>query len=281
MTDGESLSADEAFRLLGEEIRLEILRTVWAADGAISFTAIRERLGNPDSGRFNYHIGKLRGHFLTDGEDGYRLTQAGREVIRAVMAGSVTDSPSLPPTAIDADCADCGGTLHISYDGHGVLECGSCGSTVMWNEFPPAGLDGRAPDAFATAFDRWTQSRFRLAMDGICPSCAASMTTTLLDQDPRELASHYRCPNCKYEARVPLFGHVLFHPAVIAAFDDAGTDITRLPYWSLRKLATEIEESVVSDDPWRATVSIDVGDQRLHLTLDESLEVVEIDQSVS
>lgn len=279
MPDGESLSPDEAFWLLGEEMRLGILRTVWEAGGPISFTAIRERMGTPDSGRFNYHIGKLRGHFLIDGEDGYQLTQAGREVIRAVMAGTVTDAPALAPTAIDADCRECGGALHMSYDGHGVIECGSCGSTVMWNEFPPAGLASRTPDDVAAAFDRWTQSRFRLAMDGICPSCAAAMTMSLLDDDPADLASHHRCPNCKYEARVPLFGHVLFHPSVIALFDDAGIDITRLPYWELQRIATAIDETVTSEEPWRAMITIDAGDQRLQLTLDASLAVIETDQS--
>lgn len=179
-TDEGGLSPDEAFRLLGDETRLAILRAVWDSDGPVSFSAIGERVGRPDSGQFNYHINRLRGPFLSQRDGGYRLTQAGREVVRAVLAGTITERPETGPASIDAPCAACGGRLVVRYDEYATIECADCGATAMWNEFPPAGLDGRTPAEVATAFDRWTQRRFRLAMDGICPNCAAETTTTLV-----------------------------------------------------------------------------------------------------
>lgn len=277
MTDHGTLAADEAFKLLGEETRLEILRTVWAADDVVSFTEIRNRMGSPDSGKFNYHINKLRGPFLTADDQGYRLTQAGREVIRAVMAGTVTDRPTRGPTPINAECSECTGTLTVRYDGYASIDCDECGTTVMWNEFPPAGLAGRRGEAFATAFDRWTRTRFRLAMDGICPCCAAATSSTVFTDDTEAPVSLHRCPNCQYEARVPLFGHVLDHPAVVARYYEADIDVSRTPYWDLRRLANEFDERVTADDPWRARISIDIGDRPLVLTLDERLEVVDVD----
>ena len=168
--DAEEASADpdRAFWLLIDGTRLDILRAVWAADAdVLSFSEIRERVGNPNSGQFNYHLNKLAGPYLSKGEGGYRLSPAGREVVRAVHAGSLTEQPRLDPAPIGSACADCGGDLVGRYDEHGVVECADCGATVMWNEFPPAGLEGRSPAEFAAALDRWTQRRFRLAMDGV------------------------------------------------------------------------------------------------------------------
>lgn len=277
----DAVSAEEAFRLLGEETRMAILRAVWESpDGPVPFSEIRERVGNPDSGKFNYHLNKLRGHFLSAGEDGYRLTGAGREVVRAVLAGTVTRRPSTEPAPIDARCADCGGELLARYDDHVAIACGDCGATAMWNEFPPAGLDGRTPPAVATAFDRWTRHRFRLAMDGVCPNCAAAVTTALPDPGADERpATDHRCTNCGYEARVPLFGHVLDHPAVVSFYHEAGVDVAALPYWRLQALAGEIAEEVVDEDPWRAAVTIESEGRTLAVTLDGDLDAVAVDRS--
>lgn len=283
-SDEEGLSPDEAFWLLGDEMRTAILHAVWESSGeGITFSEIRERVGSPDSGKFNYHLGKLAGHFLVKSEDGYRLTQAGREVVRAVMAGTITQRPEMGPVAIDAHCEDCDGALVARYDEYGIIECGDCGASVMWNEFPPAGLDGRTPEAFAIAFDRWTRTRFGLAMDGICPNCAHEMTTDILNRGidtDDDVATMHHCENCKYEARVPLFGHVLSHPAVVSFFYEQGIDVNDVPYWRMRALARDFTEEMISEDPWKAKITIVFEDSELGLTLDDRLDVVDVETSV-
>jgi len=279
----EGLSPDEAFWLLGDEMRLSILRAVWESPGeGITFSDIRERAGSPDSGKFNYHLKKLAGHFLSKDEDGYRLTQAGREVVRAVMAGTLTRHPEMETVSIEAQCEDCGGPLVARYDEYGIIECGECGKTVMWNEFPPAGLDDRSPEAVAIAFDRWTRTRFGLAMDGICPNCAHAMTTQILDRGADadgDVATIHQCENCKYEARVPLFGHVMSHPAVVSFYYESDIDVTDMPYWRMQALAREFTEEVVSTDPWTAEITIATEDRELGLTLDDRLDVVAVERS--
>lgn len=110
-SDGGTPAPDRAFWLLSDETRVAILRAVWESSAdTVSFTEIRERIGNPNSGHFNYYIDKLTGHFLSKGEDGYALTQAGREVVRAVLAGSLTERPRMESTPIDGRCVECGGT---------------------------------------------------------------------------------------------------------------------------------------------------------------------------
>lgn len=275
----QNLPSDEAFGLLGDETRVAILRAVWeSSDDSLAFSEIRSRIGNPDSGQFNYHITKLKGHFLHSDGDGYRLTQAGRELVRAVLAGTITDQPETIPARINASCGDCGGELVARYDEYGIIECEDCEKTIMWNEFPPAGLAGRTAEEFATTFDRWTVSRFWLAMQGICPNCAAEMSSSILESDTKnDIGTQYRCKNCKYEARVPLFGRLLFHPAVISFYYERGINVMKIPYWQMQQLAQGFSERVTSKQPWRAEVVISHGDRTLQLLLDDSFEVIEMD----
>jgi len=52
---------------------------------------LRKRVGVRDSGRFRYHLEKLRGPFVEQADDGsYRLTYAGSEVVTAIVAGTYT-----------------------------------------------------------------------------------------------------------------------------------------------------------------------------------------------
>lgn len=277
----EPIDPDDAFKLLSDETRVAILQAVWAADDTpITFTEIRNRIGRPDSGQFNYHIDKLRGHYLSRTDNGYELTQAGREVVRAVLAGTLTKEPSTEAMPIDVECVDCGGTLVARFEEHGHIECGDCGAIVMWNEFPPAGLEGRDGAELAWAFDRWTQRRFRLAMDGVCPSCAAPMEVTRVGSssgDDSDVAGLYTCSNCRYEARVPLFGHVFEHPAVVSFFHERGRNVVGQPYWHLRSMAREFTESVRDEDPWRVAINIVADGDRITLTLDERFDVVDIE----
>lgn len=268
---------DQAFWLLSDPMRMDILRTVAKSDGSISFSEIRTAVGNPDGGRFNYHVDNLRGHFLERGDDGYRLTQSGREVVRAVLAGSITDVSAMKAGEIDGECVECGALLLASYDDYGQVECGDCGTAVMWNEFPPAGLTDRDVTAFSRAFDRWTQHRFRLA-EGICPSCATRMTTDGIDVSSGDApaTTTHRCSNCGYEARIPLFGHAIQHPAVISFYYEAGIDVTTMPYWDLLQLLDSRTENEISSDPQCVRLAFSEGGRELSLTIDESLGVTDI-----
>lgn len=269
---------DRAFWLLSDESRIAILRALWAADkNPVSFTDLRERVGNPNSGQFNYHLDKLQDHFVSKTDDGYELSQVGREVIRAVHAGSITEQPKLDPNPIDGNCVECGASLIVRYDEYGIVECSDCGETVMWNEFPPAGLTERLPTEVAATFDEWTRARFHLAMDGICPNCATEMATTIHTDTDGDVSTTHRCENCKYEARAPLFGHVIRHPAVVSFYYERGIDIMLASYWELQDYAREFEEEVVTDDPWTARVTIEADGDQLHLTLDDQLVVVDVE----
>lgn len=110
------LSPDNAFSVLGNETRMEILQALGEADKPVSFSELRDRVGMRDSGNFNYHLDKLTGHFLGRTEVGYTLRQAGRRVIEAVLSGAVTDVPELEPTQIERSCFYCDAPIKVAYD---------------------------------------------------------------------------------------------------------------------------------------------------------------------
>jgi DNA-binding HxlR family transcriptional regulator len=88
--EAEGESATRALELLGDGTRLATLRAVAAAEGPVSFSALRRTVGVDDSGRFNYHLRRLTGVYVERNEAGYTLLPAGRDALAAVaMLGAV------------------------------------------------------------------------------------------------------------------------------------------------------------------------------------------------
>jgi DNA-binding transcriptional ArsR family regulator len=73
----------DVFALLSDETRVGIVRELAAADRPVRFGRLRERLDCRDSGRFNYHLRRLRGALVEKRDDGYVLTDRGRQVAAA------------------------------------------------------------------------------------------------------------------------------------------------------------------------------------------------------
>lgn len=121
------LSPDDAFGVLGNQTRMEILQTLSRADGPLSFSELCDRVGVSGSGQFNYHLGELTGHFVKNAENGYLLDDPGRRVIEAILSGATTDTPRVEPTEIDFDCHHCGAPVEVSYDrGTMQMSCSAC-----------------------------------------------------------------------------------------------------------------------------------------------------------
>jgi hypothetical protein len=94
----------DALAVLGNEIRMAILRELADADDALSFTELRERVGIRDSGKFNYHLSKLCAYFVRETDLGYELGHAGSRVISAAGHDDRMD------TDTDECCPVCGTT---------------------------------------------------------------------------------------------------------------------------------------------------------------------------
>lgn len=81
-----SLPSTATLELLTNDTRRNILTTLWAADTPLTFTTIREHVGTPDSGRFNYHLQRLTQRCVQKTPEGYVLTPRGKEFVEALQA---------------------------------------------------------------------------------------------------------------------------------------------------------------------------------------------------
>lgn len=77
-------NATNAFGVLSNTARLEILASLYACAEPISYTELRESTSVEDKGRFNYHLRQLER--LTRSEEGqYSLNQRGKELVQNVL----------------------------------------------------------------------------------------------------------------------------------------------------------------------------------------------------
>lgn len=108
MTDDTELAADwcaqapatvpalaNVFTLLSDETRLRtvfelVLRRVECpADPTLSFSNLRSRVGAGDTGRFNYHLGRLQGDIVEKVNGEYQLTPTGEAIGVTLVLGAL------------------------------------------------------------------------------------------------------------------------------------------------------------------------------------------------
>ncbi|WP_435196513.1 ArsR/SmtB family transcription factor [Natronomonas sp. EA1] len=266
---------EAVFALLGNETRVDILRALAEADGPRSFSALRERVGMRDSGQFNYHLGKLVGTFVTDGEAGYELSMAGRQVVGAVIAGTYTAEATMEPIAVDDPCPTCGKRpLVATYeDEHARLECPTCEEWQNRFGFPPGTLDQYAPEELPAAFDRWMYSLFERITSGFCANCAGRLAG-VLDTEADPFVIRWICERCGDEARSSATSPLLYHPATQGFFYDHGIDPTATPSWRLVSMR-DIAEERTDDGRVAVTITLDGDTLSAHIETDGTVTDVE------
>lgn len=309
----------EAFELLSDETRLAILVALWeayephAGDNSVSFSALYERVDAPDTGNFNYHLGRLTGHFVAETDEGYELRNAGLALVQTVIAGSGLGDRELPPTPIDRTCHRCGAQVEVSYDDERLYNrCPACAGnigpdsaedapagTVMAQDLDPAGLVDRTPGEVFVAGSIEFIQHAGLFSRGVCPQCSGAVEGSMQvcddhDAPPGELCGQcgtrdevrvrYYCTVCKHGLSFPVEGAVHDHPAVVAhrhehgvpqTFDlDDPADCGRM--WDH---LMSYGHTVTSTDPLRVRVTVPGDDESLELMVDESIDVVEVTRS--
>ena len=300
--DETMLSPDDAFAVLGNETRMETLQALGEADTPLSFSELYDRVDVDDSGQFSYHLDKLVGHFVRKSDDGYELRQSGTRVIEAVLSGAIIDKPVLEPTTIDYSCPYCGGPVEISYQEERLLhrcrECpGEVGGGVLpegtfeLGYLPPAGLESRSPEELVSASATWAVTE-RVAMsNGVCPRCGGVVDHSLrvcehhasegiCDRCNRRRAvfAESECLNCPHTKGGVFPRLLLAEPRFRAFFDSNGIDLFALDfdYWDR---FISYEEEVLGTDPFTARFTFKVADDSITFTVDESLDVVDVERS--
>jgi len=277
----EHRSAEEAFALLGNETRIGILRALAASPGEpLSFSELQDRVAVRDSGQFNYHLGKLAGHFVRSGDEGYELTTAGKEVVGAIRAGTYTADTSIDPIELDDPCPRCEGTLAADYEDEYVhIRCPDCSEWSTRFSFPPGTVEQFERDALPEAFDRWLHTRVARTVAGFCPRCSGRLNARLRpDEDhPDGVAAAYTCDRCGPVAQIDVRGVVLAHAGAIGFYHDHGIDPATTPTWEIDR-QSDIEVELLDCDPPRARIEIAVDDECLVATVDEAASVASVER---
>jgi len=312
--DANGIQPDEAFALLGNPTRVDILRELGAASGTLSFTELRDRVGIERGMNFNYHLDRLLGHFVGDAADGYQLRPAGRRIVEAVLSGTITESPTIDRTEIDISCWYCGAsTIEMSYrDELVTLYCDECGGTYGDSSetfgsttpadrdrlgamtLPPAGIRTRSPPDIARA----ALNRYLLEMQSVvanvCPRCSAPVERPLVvcedhtsdggvcDQCDRRyaVAVDISCTNCILQKRETILGlYVLAMSPVRAFLTNHGFDPVSPSFERLFGIIAPYEEEIRESDPLRAAITYTVDTDSITVTVDDELNLIEVTES--
>lgn len=276
-------SAATPFELLGHEIRVSILdalverRREDPRDPALQFNELRDIAGVRDSGQFNYHLEKLRGHFVDENDDGYTLSAAGNEVVGAILSGSFETGRDRGPVELADDCGYCGASVSGRYeDGVLVADCDD-GHTVHSDYVSPGILQRLSiPEAFDLSV-LLGHHTIELLMRGVCPDCDGPADGSI--QRGPELDTHYqaRCDRCGFFFTGPPSLPILTHPALRSLYLDRGRDVRTASLWTLPFLVDQDSWEVESEDPLQVRIDVREGTGGRTFLIDEDGTVLEHD----
>lgn len=306
------LSPDDAFGLLGNETRIQILQTLGRADEPLTFSALFDRTTYDDSSNFVYHLEKLDDHFIDETSEGYILSQAGKRVIKAVLSGAVTEDPEVETTHPEEwTCPYCGAAAQMGYDQERVwTACPECAGTydvsvaprspmgpadhgfIGHARLPPAGIEGRNTRQIKEAAASWGHLDFLAMASGVCSRCAAIVEHSVNvcgkhDGDDgicgqcnsrHAVQVHAWCTNCIHEEVGPfVLGYLVATTELINFLASHGLNpVSPSQVSSFYRALLNYDEEVLSMEPFTARFTFSVDGDELALTVDEDLSVVEV-----
>jgi len=281
---GETLSSiDEVFSVLADETRLEILvelTEVVTEEGlghGLSFSALQDRVGVADSGRFNYHLDKLTGQFVTKHDGRYIARWPALMLISAIHAGLYDKTATLESDGVTSEltCPNCLDPLEVR-----ILERPLGTSVYMYCQehgemdnywFPPGARSGRSSlEAMRVAYTRLL-TNVRLARQGICMECWGRISIEYPVESPASGTDEeggrneftyvaFRCERCWNRFPVPLRTYVVTHPVVEAAFERRGYELLAAADALTTGHEVACKERLVSEDPLEARVQVTFDD---------------------
>lgn len=271
-------SPEDDFALLGNETRITIIRALGATpDESLSFSALRERANVADSGQFNYHLRKLVGSFVRQTEeDEYELTYAGRRIIGAIFSGTFTQRGTPTSFELDATCPICEASLAAQYEHERVtITCPTCDDQISTFGFPPGAFENRTREELPQAFDGWIRTYLSAVRKCFCLNCTGRMHGSITADseyllEDQEVGIEHVCERCDKSSITSIGVYLLSHPDVIAFHYDHGIDLDETPFWEL-PWPREENATVLSSDPWRVRLALELDGDRLELEIEEDL----------
>lgn len=302
--DGTTLlSPEAAFSVLGNEIRLEILQVLGAADEPLAYSDLFARMTYDDSANFSYHLEKLVGHFVAKTDAGYTLRRPGERVMEAVLSGAVTTDPVRERTQTDRPCPFCSSPIEVGYEEERVvMHCPECSGllgpvdaddgqvvdpgNLGFRPLPPAAIEGRTAAELHDVSKTWTALGMHAIGRGVCPQCSGSLDRSL-DVCPSHDASAGTCEecglrfgatavavcrNCVFQMRAGMAAHLSAHTELMRFMLDHGID--PLAPEGFHPYAV-VEETIRSRDPFEAEYAYTLDEETLTVTVDADLSIRE------
>ena len=276
--DEAGAAVRDAFSLLGHEIRLEILLALLEEWRAVyteprSYAELMDAVGMRDSGKFNYHLDKLRGVYVREVEGGYVPTAAVTALYRAVLAHRPTERFAHEPTPIDSACPRCGDQAVLRYErGFVTVACSACEEWPGFTyPFPKHGFADRNADAVARATAHRARHHVGLARTGQCPFCAGTTTVDLHLEDETDVVE-ISCDSCTFLVGVEPLVALRQDGRVAAALADIDVSLER-PDWEVPTPTTRVE----SRDPIRVALTVAGDEGTATIIVDGSLSVRSVD----
>lgn len=274
-------SPEEAFALLGNETRIDIIRALNETSGeTLSFSDLRDRVAVDDSGQFNYHLNKLIGSFVRRTDAGeYELTYAGRQVVGAIFSGTYNQRGPPVSFELDAACESCESPLLVDYERERVtISCSMCEMEHSSFGFPPGAFECRTHEQLLEAFDGWLRAHLATVRKGFCLNCAGPTHGSITDEvevADLEVGIEQTCERCGERWTLSVGSYLLDHPDVVAFYRDHAIDLAKTLLWKLSWM-DRTETTVLSADPWRIQFTIELDGDRLELLVEDDLSVTTV-----
>ncbi len=291
---GDTTQDADTFAALSAQIRVDVLRALWEReDHRTTFSQLRADVGVDDSGKFNYHLGELRGQFVAKTDDGdYRLRTAGIDVVGSLIAGSYDDDGSeMERVGFGQACPSCGTETSVVYDGEFLeIECDPCGTTPATVDAPPSVFADVEPGSGAVAerAQAYLQHVVDSFRDEFCRFCSSTTRPRLTaehdpdgERDPEQLGVprlERLCTGCG-EAVAMNLAPVVEEPNHLGVVEhDHGVDYREIGV--VEVVVTTTDRAVVTaTDPITAEVQFTRDEEAIRVAVDDTGQVVETERS--
>jgi hypothetical protein len=286
-------TAAEVFGLLGDEIRLDILRTVASAQhenrtsgvARLSFSEIYDRVDVDGTSKLSYHLGELTGTFLRKHEDGYAFTHAGEQMVRFILAENYRDPADIDRIQTDGTCLRCGedGLQATIHDQYFLLQCPACTQPSFSYTVTPAQVQAHDGTSLIDAVTWELVGDLVKMRQGVCPDCTGRITTEVIDSSeqpggdtlPASFATSSECQQCLRFMSLPLTHAAAYHPESVAFHWEDGVDIMGTGLWEFHRYLHDGQWSAdrIGTDPEEYRVALRRDDATLRLYLDADAAV--------
>lgn len=295
------LSTDELVQLIGHEVRMSVMRSLWDAfdyeqfvleeQSPIPFQELYTPSPSDSTGNFNYHLQQLVDVLIEKQGDGYVLTPWGYNIMQALDNYAAFEYVSLDPTTLGTPCPFCGGVLEGSYDREQVhVSCRDCGGlggdgNITFVKISSKGLEGLQ---FAELIDLSIlslEARVRSSQSGFCWECNAELDRTLdrcRTHDQAEdgtcpdcnarfaVTVDVSCPHCGVQGHGPAFEYALIDSAVRSFLREHGHGPQQVGHWRARVAALSgLNETITEENPMLVRYSIEVDDDAITVEIAE------------